>query len=41
MKIRKSWLELLKDETEKDYFKSLQQFLKSEINSVTLKLKFI
>ena len=30
MKIRQSWFELLKDEFEKPYFKSLQEFLKSE-----------
>lgn len=30
MKIRRSWFELLKDETEKEYFKSLQQFLADE-----------
>lgn len=30
MKIRRSWFELLKDETEKEYFKSLQQFLTDE-----------
>ena len=30
MKIRKSWLDLLQDETQKEYFKNLQQFLKSE-----------
>ena len=30
MKIRRSWFELLKDETEKEYFKSLQKFLSDE-----------
>lgn len=30
MKIRRSWFELLKGETEKEYFKSLQQFLADE-----------
>ena len=30
MKIRQSWYELLKDEFEKPYFKSLQEFLKKE-----------
>lgn len=30
MRIRRSWFELLKDETEKEYFKSLQQFLADE-----------
>lgn len=30
MKIRKSWLELLKDETQKEYFLALQDFLKKE-----------
>lgn len=30
MKIRKSWLELLKSETEKEYFAKLQEFLKNE-----------
>ena len=30
MKIRRSWLELLQDETQKPYFKNLQEFLKAE-----------
>ena len=30
MKIRKSWLELLKSETEKEYFIKLQEFLRNE-----------
>ena len=30
MKIRKSWLDLLANETNKDYFIALQSFLKSE-----------
>ena len=34
--ITKNWYELLKEEFDKDYFKSLQQFLKNEYNSKTI-----
>lgn len=34
--IKKNWYELLKDEFNKDYFKSLQAFLKSEYSSKTI-----
>ncbi len=36
MKIRRSWYELLKDETEKDYFKALQEFLSNERTRYTV-----
>ena len=34
--ITKNWYELLKDEWNKDYFKSLQEFLKKEYNERTI-----
>lgn len=35
-RITKNWYELLKDEFNKDYFKSLQEFLKSEYTTKTI-----